>query len=760
MANGSYQQAAETALTARMASRAAALLEESAKAGEHPSDQVWARVTAGLLVEAGPAAAEAFARRGLARMADSDHLLMVLGVALRRQRRLDAAAEALEAARRIAPDNAAVLFNLANVHCDRGDGAAAEATVRSLIPLEPVNPELRHLLARARRAQGDYDGADAALGEALDLDPTYLDAWRDRAVLASERQHHDKALAIIEEAIVRIPGEPRLIERQAELLLRAGRRDDARLCLEAVLAKQPDAAWACNKLAQILSDSDVFAALGFAERAMALAPNDAAYAFNRADICFRASGSGRPDLLQTAAEIVEAITAGRPPPAEHAFVTRVVLAQVGAVDRLEGVGDFEGLGRYWVMNGQHAGLFGQLPLADTPERRRELLQQHRLWGRVVERRAGQNPVGRPPRRGKRTPLRVGFLSSDLRRHPVGYFAQDLFDHYDRDRFELYAYSFYPGPADDVQARIAGQIAGFRSWSGMAEREAASRIAADDLDILIDLGGATRWNYAQILAYQPAPVQASWLGSPHSVGLEAIDHLILDPHLAPTAPDLLLEHPLLMPHSWIAMGRRAFGDQPPVAPAPPSLRADAIMFGTASNPAKYNRATLAAWARVVAQTPGSRFLFVRAEADVPAFRANVTRQFAEAGVAAERIGFQSIAGGHLVHYGLMDISLDTFPFTGGTTTCESLWMGVPVVSLRGEAIYQRQSHSILTNAGLADLSVETVDDYVETAVRLAQDGPRLADLRRTLRARLRASPLGDSEAFTRDFFDLIARTLGG
>ncbi len=738
----------------------AALLEEAVKIGEHPSDMVWARVAAALLAEAGPVAAETFARRGLALMADSDHLMLVLGVALRRQRRLEAAVEVFAQAHRIAPDNASILFNLANVHSDRGDGAAAEAALKTLIPLEPTNPELRHMLARARRVRGDFDGADAALAEALELDPVYLDAWRDRAMLASERQHHDKALAIIAEAIARIPGEPRLIERQTELLLRAGRRDEARLRLEAVLAKQPDAAWACNKLAQILSDSDVIAALGFAERATALAPTNAAYAFTRADVCFRAAGSQRPDLLQTAAEIVESVTAGRPPPVEHAFVTRLVLAQVAAVDRLEAVGDFAGLGRYWVMNGQHAALFAQLPLADTPERRRELLQQHRIWGQAVERRAAQNPVERPPRPAKRARLRIGFLSSDLRRHAAGYFAQALFDHYDRQRFELYAYSFHPRRADDVQAGIAGQIAGFRTWPGIADHEAAGMIADDSLDMLIDLGATTRWNHVQLLAYRPAPVQASWVGYPHSVGLGAIDHLILDPHLAPTAPDLLVETPLLMPHSWIALGRDAFRDDPPVAPQPPLARNGYVTFGTANSPMKFTAAGLAAWARVMAQVEGSRLLILRPETTAAALRANITRIFAQAGIAAERLEFEPTTRDHLTHYARMDVSLDTFPLTGGTTTCESLWMGVPVVSLRGEAVFQRLSHSILTNAGLGELSVETVDDYVETAVRLARDAPRLADLRRTLRARLRASPLGDSQAFARDYFDLIAGAVGG
>jgi predicted O-linked N-acetylglucosamine transferase (SPINDLY family) len=343
---------------------------------------------------------------------------------------------------------------------------------------------------------------------------------------------------------------------------------------------------------------------------------------------------------------------------------------------------------------------------------------------------------------------------------VGKFAQALFDHYDRSRFELYAYSFRPGPADEVQQRIAGQIAGYRVCPGISERDAARMIADDRLDVLVELGATTRWNFAQILAYRPAPVQASWLGYPHSVGLADVDHLILDPHLAPTSPGLLVETPLLMPHTWLAFSRAAFGDEPGVDPRPPEARNGALTFGTANNPNKFTRAALEAWAQVLAKVPGSRFLVLRPETATRAMRENVARIFAGAGVDPARLDFEPTTDGHMAHYNRMDVSLDTFPLTGGTTTCESLWMGVPVVSLRGEAMFQRLSHSILTNAGLADLSAETVDAYVATAVELAADARRRAALRQGLRTQLRASPLGQTEAFAGDYFDLLERAAGG
>ncbi len=757
---GSRIDHAEAALASGAIERASTLLDDAARAGERTPETLWMRLVMEMLRGRGPAVAEDGARRGLAQHPQSADLHQFLGIALRRQRRLDDALEALETARRLNPNDYAALFNLANVHNDRGDSAAAQAALDILLPMEPANAELRYMLGRARRSQGDFDGADEALAEALELDPAYLEAWRERATLASERQRHDDALRIIDESIARFSGDHRLVERRAELLVRAGRLADARADLEQVLKVQPDAAWACNQLARLLTDSDLAAALAYAERATALAPKNGAFALTRANTCYRASGAGRPDLLQTAVEIVQAVTAGRAPPIEHAFVVRSALAHTAAADQLEGVADFAGLGRYWAMNGQHAALFSQLPLADTSERRRELLDQHRLWGRAIQLRADQRPVTRPPRPTRRDKLRVGFLSSDLRRHAVGHFARALFDHYDRNRFELFAYSFYPRAADDVQTQIASQAASFRCWPDIAEHEAAQRIADDHLDILLDLGATTRWNFAQVLAYRPAPLQASWLGYPHSVGLGAIDHLILDPHLSPTALDLLIESPLLMPKTWIALSRGAFGDDPAVADQPPSARNGYVTFGSANNPSKYGRPVLAAWAQVMAAVPNSRFLFLRPEAAAPAFQANVSRLFSAAGVSPDRLEYEPTLAGHMAHYNRIDISLDTFPLTGGTTTCESLWMGVPVVSQRGEAVFQRLSHSILTNAGLGDLSVETTQDFVETAIGLADDVARRTALRRTLRADLRTGPLGDTETFTRDFFDLLARAAAG
>jgi predicted O-linked N-acetylglucosamine transferase (SPINDLY family) len=277
-------------------------------------------------------------------------------------------------------------------------------------------------------------------------------------------------------------------------------------------------------------------------------------------------------------------------------------------------------------------------------------------------------------------------------------------------------------------------------------------------MLIELGGSTHMNRLDVMAFRAAPKQASWLGYPHSAGLSTIDHLITDPYNTPPRRDLLVEEPLMMPHSWIALGRMVFSDVHRITPGLPEARNGAITFGTANNPHKYTREMLEVWSQVLRETPGSRFMFIRPEGGSATFRKNLIAEFGRGGIAPERIAFSTIRGAHMPFYNELDISLDTFPLTGGTTTTESLWMGVPVVSLIGEAFFERLSSSILANCGLADLATEDRGEFVRLAVALAADRPRRAALRETLRERMKSGPLGQTEQFAKDFYDLIARTV--
>jgi protein O-GlcNAc transferase len=277
-------------------------------------------------------------------------------------------------------------------------------------------------------------------------------------------------------------------------------------------------------------------------------------------------------------------------------------------------------------------------------------------------------------------------------------------------------------------------------------------------MLIELGGSTHMNRLEVMAYRLAPKQASWLGYPHSAGLSTIDYLVTDPYNTPPHRDLLVETPLIMPKTWIALGRIVFSDAHQITPGTPQDRHGVISFGTANNPHKYTRDLFGLWARTMQAVPESRFVLVRPEGSSPTFRKNVLAEFERGGIAPERIVFHTIRGAHMPFYNEIDISLDTAPLTGGTTTTEALWMGVPVVSLIGEAFFERLSASILANSGLADLATADPDEFVRIAAALAADKPRREALRHSLREQIRSGPLGQTRQFATDFYDLIARTV--
>jgi predicted O-linked N-acetylglucosamine transferase (SPINDLY family) len=268
------------------------------------------------------------------------------------------------------------------------------------------------------------------------------------------------------------------------------------------------------------------------------------------------------------------------------------------------------------------------------------------------------------------------------------------------------------------------------------------------------------NNLNVMAYKPARVQASWLGYPHSAGPASIDYILVDPHNRPTDDALLIEKPLELARSWVVLGDLGFNDAIAITPGTPEARCGHLTFGTMNNPYKFTRAVLAAWARATAAVPGARFLFVRPEAGHVPFQDNVRAVFAEYGVDPERVEFEAVRGTHMPHYNRIDIALDAFPQTGGTTTCEALWMGVPTVSLAGPCFFERLSRSNLINAGLGDLVAETLDEFQAKALALAADAPRRAGLRASLRADIRARPLGRADWFVQDFQAAVIRAVDG
>ncbi|HKP78483.1 MAG TPA: tetratricopeptide repeat protein, partial [Phenylobacterium sp.] len=663
---------------------------------------------------------ETFAAKGLERYPRDYELLNTRGVLLRKLKREADAARVLEQAVKLDSKRLAAQQNLGNVLLDLNQGQRAEAVFSKLVRLEPRNAEFQRQLGRALLKQGKAEPGISRFRQATLVRRDYIDAWLDLVGTLTEEFRLPEALEALDKAITANPGEQRLLEAKAMVLRRAGDGAGAEAFLTSLLPANPNAAWLHYQLGLIIAERDRARGNISLQKAVDLDPQKMEYAIAYIESLERTRTGDEGDNIERAYRRALPLLDR---PLEFSETTTKVLTEVFIrvcdYDALEKVGDFRTLGRGWAQSGRHTALLKQIAQVKDDADRLELMEQHRIWGRQIEAAAARRTIKRPPPRPPGGKIRLGFMSSDLRQHPVGYFAMPLFEHLDNDRFEVFVYSYYTGEEDDAQRYITQRIAGYRWWPDIGIGQAAERIAADQLDLLIDLGGTTHMNKLEVMAYKPARLQASWLGYPHSAGLSNIDYFICDAHNLPTRPDLLLEKPLFMPKTWIALGARFFDNLVPIA-EPPELKNGFITYGTANNPHKYTRDMLRAWARVVAATPNSRFAFIRPEGGGATFRSNIAKEFAAEGVSEDRLVFHAVRGAHLPFYNEVDITLDTFPLTGGTTTTEALWMGVPVVSLVGPAFYERLSQSILINSGAPELATNDPDEFAKIAIDLAND----------------------------------------
>lgn len=745
---------AEAALQAGRYEEGVRLTEAALEADPGAPAGLYRSFTALLIRRRDYARTARWAKAGAAQHPKDAELLNILGVALRRLGRAREALETFETAMRLAPKNTAILQNKGNVHNDLKDGPGAVEVFTRLVRLQPGNAELQRGLGRGFLNSGDVAKAEMRYRLAVKLKPDNVDAWMDLLALLSDAHRVAEAEEALNRAIAANPGSARLLEAKAVMLRRVGRRRDADSYLSQLTEAHPDQPWAHHQIGLTVADYDRERANRHLRRAFELAPGDLDIRFSLAESLNRSRYGDESAHIEEAYQVVKGGLGGPITNPVHLKIASEILMRVGAHAERDALGSFAEAGRLWAQAGMHAPLLAQMARVESDADRHELIAQHRIWGDLAQSQAARTPIARPAPRAPGGKIRIGFMSSDLRNHPVAYFALPLFEHYDRSRFELYCYSYNQGEEDQIQKFVAGAVHAFRWWKDISDRDAAERIAQDQLDILIELGGSTHMNRLPVMAYKPARRQASWLGYPHSAGPTAIDHIVLDPHLVPKDPTLLIETPLTMPHSWLALGR-TFRDTHVIADDLAEERNGFITFGTANNPHKYNERLIRTWARVVRAVPGSKFAFIRPEGNAPSFRRNMEAYFAAEGVSADRLVFHTVRGAHMPFYNEVDITLDPFPLTGGTSTCEALWMGAPVVNLRGEALFERLSYSILSNVGLAHHSADTLDGYIDIAVRLAADADQRRDLRRTLRDRIKASPLGQPEAFARDFYEMIA-----
>lgn len=519
-----------------------------------------------------------------------------------------------------------------------------------------------------------------------------------------------------------------------------GELETAETHLRHALQRKPDFVEALITLAAVLdARRDPNDAAALLQQALALAPGDGGAWFNYGELLWRlARYDEAEDALRRALEIEPRFI-----PAWHLLgnllrgTSRIAeaLQTFAAARRLEPARfDLES------MELLSLTLSDTLPAAALFERHRAF--GARLEAAVPARRAPHAQSANPDRR-----LRVGYVSCDFNRHPVAWFLKPLLERHDRAGYEAICY-FTGDKRDEVTEEVRAAADGWREATALTDAQLAQLVEEDGIDVLVDLTGHAGALRLGAFARQPAPVQASWLGYLGSTGLTRIQYRLTDARADPPgeADRLHTETLVRLPHSlWCY---RPVHDAPHAA-APPHMAQGHATFGSFNHAPKLSAAARRLWAEILRGAPGARLLIV----GFPEGRARraLLDEFGAAGVEASRLTVlpRVSFGEYLLQFDAVDLALDSLPYGGGTTTFDTLWMGVPVLTLAGERSAGRSSASILGALGLDDWVATTPEDYVRLALAHAADGSGLAHLRATLRARLRRSPLMDEAGFARD-----------
>ena len=667
-----------------------------------------------------------------------------LGTVLQLLGQRDEAAQSYRRSLAIQPDSYEAHVTLGNILQEMGQFEDALASYRKALQIKPDLVEAHFNLGAALQSLGQLDEAMACYRRALEVDPNFAESNVNLGCILKDLGRLDEATACFRRAV---EIKPTYFEAQYNLgnALRSLKQfEDAVACFQIALQLKPDHAQAHNNLGCALLDlGQRDGAIANYRKALQSDPDYAEAHYNlgtvlnelnqleEAAASLRIASQINPDYVEAHSNLANALTdLGR---FDDAIASYRRTLQIKP-DFFEAHSNF---------------LFTYNYLPDHPPA--ILLDEAKHFGNMVAQKAhpyAEWPnIPDPDRR-----LRIGLVSGDFRNHPVGFFFEGILKALaanNASRMELIAYTNFPH-SDKLTERIKTSFQGWHSVVGVSDENLARRIREDGIDILIDLSGHTAHNRLPMFAWKPAPVQVSWLGYFATTGVAAIDYLIADPWSLPAS-----EESQFVEKIW-RLPESRFSFTPPdanveVSPLP-SLENGYITFACFNNLSKINDAVVALWARVLHAVPESRLFLKSLQLDDATVRRGVLARFAAHGINEGRMhleGFTARAE-YLRTYHKVDIALDPFPYTGGATSAESLWMGVPVLTLSGERFIARQGVGLLMNAGLPDWIAVDADDYVARAVNHTKDLQRLATLRRQLRQQVLHSPVFDAPRFVRHF----------
>ena len=622
--------------------------------------------------------------------------------------RPEAALVACQRALALKPGLVEAEINLGNAHSQLGQYPAAVSAYRRALALNPQIAETHSNLGNALWELGSTDAALASYRKALLLKPDFTEALCNLGNALSDLEVFDEALVAYRRALELQPGSVELRYRQGCVLRRLRHFEEAAAVFQDILTLDPAATKAYHQLGLVFRDAGhrEQAIVAF-ERGIELRPDDGEIYASLGDCLIR---MGRLD--EAVAVFRRALRVNDDDPAAYSNL-----------------------------------LFSQNYLAAMPPE--AMLTAARAYGEKLASQA-EPTLEHGNLRDPERCLRVGLVSGDLGEHPVGHFLADALGNLATGSIELFAYETYKRKGA-LNAHLRHYIPHWRDAASdrLGDESLARLIRADGIDILVDLAGHTGHNRLPVFAWRPAPVQVAWLGYFATTGVSAIDWILADRWVLPEAEEShFVEQPWRLPDCYYCLTPP---DMPIHVGSLPALRNRHITFGCFNNLAKVNDAVIACWAKVLRVVPESH-LFLKAKVlDDASVAVDWQKRFASHGIGVERLRLEGASprAEYLAAYHEVDIALDPFPFPGGTTSIEGLWMGVPVVTLKGDRFIGHQGATILHNAGLPEWIAADAADYVRKAALFAADLSALATLRAGLRERLLKSPLCDTPRFARN-----------
>lgn len=635
--------------------------------------------------------------------------------------------------------DAPAVFKSAVEALNAGALKTAEEKCRALLARFPEHAETLDLLGVVRARQGDAAEAATLMARGIALAPTDARALNNFANVLTNLGRREEAVALYRRALAQRPDDAQIYNNMGSALYHLGKLDEAEGAYRRALELKSDYAEAWSNYGNVLIDKgDVAASIEVNRKAIA-ARADYAPAWNNLG-----NGLKRQGLYGAALDA-------------YAQALKIQPLYAGALGNVAEAMKEQGRAaaaipfyrRALEIDPADAAIHANLLFALNAVpgvSRQDLFEESRRWAaRFAPVPDGVRHDNAPyPDRV----LRVGYVSADFRRHSVAYFIEPVIAAHDRRNVEVVCYADVVAP-DAVTRRIRAMADLWRDVRGFTDIALAELVRRDRIDILVDLGGHTMESRLRAFAYKPAPVQVAYLGYPGTTGMAQMDARIVDAWTDPEGtPDAMHTEKLVrLPNGFLCY--RPSDTASAIAP-PPSIKNGFVTFGSFNNLSKVTDETIVAWAAVLKAVPGSRLLLkAKALAD-PATRDRVVGLFGAQGIAPDRLDLMGwvLDGDPLETYNRVDIGLDTFPYNGTTTTCEALWMGVPVVSLIGATHAGRVGLSLLTRAGLADLAAPSVESYAAAAAGLAQNSARLAALRSGLRDRLASGGILDRDGFVR------------